>query len=426
MNPAAQTGPLVGLVAVVLTVVALAVSGRRREHKGVDLGMTLGLLAWMFFLVWQARFSPQPPGPIDEFIEHMGYQVCVAAACALALAGAQVGRRLTSLAWVVQVLGGGGILLAWSWSREDGWFRLWEASNWVIVGSLLATLATRWNAYRREKTVVIALTSVALLLYCLFADFWHHPTSRLATAGMFIYPATLLTLWFMVSAHLRARASMAMRGLGEQQRRRIAQDVHDGIGSRLVAIISSLDPKNPEHQVLALSLEQCLLDLKITVDTLSQDSPCLTEGLAMLRYRIQPSLTRLNIHLHWDVEDHPAFDRLAPLCVTHSLRIAQEAAANVLRHSEARRLEVSCRYDEQANEVRLSLRDDGRGMPPAGAPVREGRGLTGMQRRAQDAGLRLTITSPAGGGTAVQLGIPGPVARTEPRRLLVAPAWHQD
>ena len=415
MSLAAQTGPLVGLVAVVLTVGALSVSGRRREHKGVDLGMTLGLLAWMVFLVWQARFSPQPPGAIDEFIEHMGYQVCVAAACELALAGAQVGSRLTHLAWIAQVLGGGSILLAWSWSGDDGWFKLWEATNWVIVGSLLAMLATRWSAYRREKTVAIGVLSVALLLYCLFADFWHHPTSRLATAGMFIYPATLLTLWFMVSAHLRARASMAMHGLGEQQRRRIAQDVHDGIGSRLVAIISSLDPKNPEHQVLALSLEQCLLDLKITVDTLSQDSPCLTEGLAMLRYRVQPSLTRLNIHLHWDVEDHPALDRLAPLSVTHSLRIAQEAAANVLRHSEARRLEVTCRYDEQDNEVRLTLRDDGRGMAAAGAAVREGRGLRGMQRRAQDAGLRLTITSEAGAGTTVQLGIPGPIAQTDAR-----------
>lgn len=406
MNLAAQTGPLVGLVAVVLTVGALSVSGRRREHKGVDLGMSLGLLAWMVFLVWQARFSPQPPGAIDEFIEHMGYQLCVAAACGLALAGAQAGHRLPRLAWVVQVLGGGGILLAWSWTGDDGWFQLWEASNWVIVGSLLAMLAARWGAYRREKTVAIAIVSAALLLYCLFADFWHYPTSRLATAGMFIYPATLLTLWFMVSAHLRARASMAMRGLGEQQRRRIAQDVHDGVGSRLVAIISSLDPKNPEHQSLALSLEQCLLDLKITVDTLSQESPCLTEGLAMLRYRIQPSLTRLGVQLHWDIEDHPAFDRLAPLSVTHSLRIAQEAAANVLRHSEARRLEVSCRHDEEANLVRLTLRDDGRGMPAPGAPVREGRGLTGMQRRAQEAGLQLAISSEPGGGTAVRVGIP--------------------
>jgi signal transduction histidine kinase len=407
MNLAAQTGPLIGLVTVALTVGALSVSGRRREHRGLDLAMALGLLAWMVFLVWQARFSPRPPGPVDEFIEHMGYQLCVAAACELALAGAQVARRLTGLAWTLQVIGGGALLFGWSWSGEPGWFALWEASNWAIVGTLLALLLARWRAYRRERAVGVALLSVALLLHCLLADFWHHPTSRLATAGMFIYPTALLALWFMVSAQIRARSGAASRGLGDLQRQRIAQDVHDGVGSQLVAILSSLDLENPEQQALALSLEQCLLDLKITVDTLSQDSPCLVEGLAMLRYRLQPSLQRLGVHLEWDIEDHPALDQLPSLSVTHSLRIAQEAAANVLRHAQAGRLKVSCRFVDASNHVLFEVSDDGRGLPTA-APTREGRGLKGMRRRAQEAGLRLAITSAPGSGTTVQVTIPGP------------------
>jgi signal transduction histidine kinase len=340
----------------------------------------------------------------------MGYQLCVAAACELALAGAQVGSRVINIARIVQVLGGGTILLVWSSSGSNGWFELWEATNSIIVGSMLVTLVARWGAYRREKAVVIGLLSIALLLYCLLADFWHHPTSRLATAGMFIYPTALLSLWFLVSAQLRAAASAASPALSEAQRQRIAQDVHDGVGSRLVAIITSLDTKNPEQQALALLLDQCLLDLKMTVDTLSQDSPCLTEGLAMLRYRLQPSLTRLGMQLHWDVEDHPALGRLPPLSVTHSLRIAQEAAANVLRHAEARQLAVSCRYDEQSSEVRFTVRDDGRGMS-SDAPVREGRGLKGMRRRAEEAGLRLAITSAPCNGTTLELVIPGPAAR---------------
>ncbi|MDM0025403.1 sensor histidine kinase [Variovorax saccharolyticus] len=406
---ASQAGPLLGLVAVVLTVAVLSISGRQREHKGLDLAMALGLLAWMVFLAWQARFSPTPPGPVDEFIEHMGYQLCVAAACTLVLTGTRIGGRLTWIVWVVQVAGGGAVLLAWTWLGHAGWFYVWEATNWLIVGAVLALLLWRWPSYRREKVVGTALLSVVLLLYCLVSDLWHHPTSRLAVAGMFIYPTVLVALWSLVTTQLRARAQAASRGLGDLQRQRIAQDVHDGVGSQLVSILSSLDLKNPEQQALAMALEQCLLDLKITVDTLQQDSPSLVEGLAMLRYRIQPSLGRLGVELHWKVEDHPALERLPSLSVTHSLRIAQEAVANVMRHAGASELTMSCRCLQDGHGVELQVVDNGRGMPPASASARhQGRGLRGMQRRAEEAGLRLAITDAPGRGTAVRLTIPVP------------------
>ena len=66
MDPVAhQFGPLAGLVAIFLTVSVLAVAGRQREQRGLDLVMALGPLAWMVFLVWQPRFAPSPPGPVS-------------------------------------------------------------------------------------------------------------------------------------------------------------------------------------------------------------------------------------------------------------------------------------------------------------------------------------------------------------------------
>jgi signal transduction histidine kinase len=410
-----QLGPLVGLLAVLLTVASLSMIGRHREHKGLDLAMTLGLLAWMVFLAWQPRFAPKPPGPIDEFIEHMGYQLCVAAACKLALVGTHVGGRIPWITWISQVAGGGTVLLIWTWTGQKLWFDVWEATNWIIVGAMIGLLLLRWHTHRQDRSPGILGLSLVLLAYCLAADLWHHPTSRLAVAGMFIYPAALVGLWSLVAAQMRSRAGLLGHSLGEQQRQRIAQDVHDGVGSQLVSILSSLDLRNPDQQALALSLEQCLLDLKITVDTLQQETPCLVEGLAMLRYRLQPSLTRLGLELTWDVEDHPAFEALPPLQVTHSLRIAQEAAANVLRHAGASRISISCRYLDEDNRICLRMTDNGRGLvagglEPAstGARGARGRGLIGMRRRAQEAGLELSIDSTPGRGTAVQVLIPVP------------------
>lgn len=416
MDPVAhQFGPLAGLVAIFLTVSVLAVAGRQREQRGLDLVMALGLLAWMVFLVWQPRFAPQPPGPVDEFVEHMGFQLCVSAACGLALTGARVHGHLPWLVWTYQLVGGGGVLLVWTISGMPYWFDFWEATNWIVVGGVLAVLAQHWARRREQRTMGILLLSVVLLVYGLLADVWHHPTSRVAVAGMFIYPAALVGLWSLVSAQVRSDLALHRIGLGEQQRQRIAQDVHDGVGSQLVAILSSLDMRHPDQKALALALEQCLLDLKITVDSLQQETPSLLDGLAMLRYRIQPSLNRLGVELYWQLEDHEAIRRLPSLRVTHSLRIAQEAVANVLRHSDADTMTVVCRYLADSDEVELVVQDDGRGLPLASDERgRVGKGLVGMRRRAEEAGLRLSIRSQPTLGTTIELRIPGPEQPHEP------------
>lgn len=274
MDPVAhQFGPLAGLVAIFLTVSVLAVAGRQREQRGLDLVMALGLLAWMVFLVWQPRFAPTPPGPVDEFVEHMGFQLCVSAACGLALTGARVQGHLPWLVWTCQLVGGGGILLIWTISGLPHWFDFWEATNWIVVGGVLAVLAQHWARRREQRTMGILLLSVVLLVYGLLADVWHHPTSRVAIAGMFIYPAALVGLWSLVSAQVRSDMAVHRDGQRELQRQRIAQDVHDGVGSQLVAILSSLDLRQPDQKALAIALEQCLLDLKITVDSLQQETP---------------------------------------------------------------------------------------------------------------------------------------------------------
>lgn len=416
MDPVAhQFGPLAGLVAIFLTVSVLAVAGRQREQRGLDLVMALGLLAWMVFLVWQPRFAPSPPGPVDEFVEHMGFQLCVSAACGLALTGARVQGHLPWLVWTYQLIGGGGVLLVWTVSGVPYWFDFWEATNWIVVGGVLAVLAQHWARRREQRTMGILVLSVVLLVYGLLADVWHHPTSRVAIAGMFIYPAALVGLWSLVSAQVRADMAVYRNGQREQQRQRIAQDVHDGVGSQLVAILSSLDLRQPDQKALAIALEQCLLDLKITVDSLQQETPSLLDGLAMLRYRIQPSLTRLGVELSWQLQDHEAIRRLPSLRVTHSLRIAQEAVANVLRHSDADCMTVICRYLPESHEVELVVQDDGRGLPLASDERgRVGRGLTGMRRRAQEAGLRLDIRSQPTLGTTVELRIPAPDRPHEP------------
>ncbi|MCY1541494.1 Signal transduction histidine-protein kinase/phosphatase DegS [compost metagenome] len=197
-----------------------------------------------------------------------------------------------------------------------------------------------------------------------------------------------------------------------RERRQIAQEVHDGVGSHLVSILSSLDQQNPEHRTLALSLEQCLLDLKFTVDSIQPEELTLAEGLGSLRHRIQPSLDRKGLRLRWDMGDEPAMDDMAPLTVRHALRIAQEAISNAIRHSGATELVISCQCTPALDRVELCIRDNGSGMSLARVETQAGgRGLAGMRRRAAEVMGVLDVTSELGSGTRVFLSVP--CGRTE-------------
>ncbi|MDT4856770.1 Signal transduction histidine-protein kinase/phosphatase DegS [compost metagenome] len=192
-----------------------------------------------------------------------------------------------------------------------------------------------------------------------------------------------------------------------RERRQIAQEVHDGVGSHLVSILSSLDQQNPEHRTLALSLEQCLLDLKFTVDSIQPEELTLAEGLGSLRHRIQPSLDRNGVRLRWDMGDEPAMDDMAPLTVRHALRIAQEAISNAIRHSGATELVISCQCTPALDRVELCIRDNGSGMSLDSVETQAvGRGLAGMRRRAVEVNGVLEVTSEPGSGTHVFLSVP--------------------
>lgn len=188
-----------------------------------------------------------------------------------------------------------------------------------------------------------------------------------------------------------------------QERRRIAQDLHDGVGSQLVSILSSLDRGIPQQRSLSFALEQCLLDVKILVDAIDESSESVTDALGRLRYRVQHSLDKLGIQMVWDVDVDGPLQTLRDDRSRQVLRIAQESIANVMRHSKARTVWLSCHCLADQQTLALEVRDDGVGFEQcAGGPGR-GKGLEGMRRRAEACGGRFDIESAPGRGTRVRV-----------------------
>ncbi len=180
----------------------------------------------------------------------------------------------------------------------------------------------------------------------------------------------------------------------------------------MVAILAGLDRDDPRESDLASSLEQCLLEVKILVDAIDDADEHVIDALGRLRYRVQPSLDRLGIVLHWNVPLDGPLTTVRRERSRQVLRVAQEALANAMRHSGASAIRLSCGLDVTARALVLEVLDNGQGMGKVATPSSAGKGVTGMRRRAAAIGGVLEFEPAPGGGTRVRLTVPLGVAGT--------------
>jgi two-component system sensor histidine kinase UhpB len=96
--------------------------------------------------------------------------------------------------------------------------------------------------------------------------------------------------------------------------------------------------------------------------------------------------------------------RYADATETHLFRIAQEALTNVARHSGATVVRVS--LTESGGWLRLTIADNGRGIPEEGDGSPRGLGLTGMRARARQCGGTVELKATPGGGVQIQVVVP--------------------
>lgn len=405
-------GPLLGLVSVLLMLGFLAFYGGWRHAKRADLSMTAGLFAWVVYMLWVLRFASSPADEVDEFVEHLSFQICLAAGTGLVLLGANVlGNRLWAM-WLLQGAGGSAVLAAWAWTQHELLFDVWQHLNLLVSGGVIAVLLLRFHGLQNSAHARMGLLLSLLLVFSGLAGALQHGESHvMSSIGVYLYPAALFSFWWFVTGRYAGRQTQNARTgpvlASASERELIAQDVHDGVGSQLVSILATLDLRDPRHRELAFALEQCLFDLKLTVDRWQDDLHSLPQALAMLRYRVQPMLDRAGIRLTWQLAHHPAMDNLPRESVVHALRVCQEAVANAMRHAQASTLRFEVRYLEASHSVEASIEDNGQGFVPDRArSVRQGRGLSGMRRRAAVMGGEIDIESRPGHGTSVRLLIP--------------------
>jgi len=206
-----------------------------------------------------------------------------------------------------------------------------------------------------------------------------------------------------------------------QERQRIMQDMHDGLGSQLMSSLMLVERGAVSNEQFAQILRESIDDMRLAIDALSAEHADLAAALGNLRFRMEPRLRAAGMELTWDARQLPEEIGLHPDVVLPILRIVQEALTNALKHSRARAVRVTLAVEGSGDSQWLDIRvaDNGRGITEERAG---GRGLLNMRNRAQKIGAQLKIATAPNVGTTVHLrtriGPIGPSTKTQQTTVL--------
>jgi two-component system, NarL family, sensor histidine kinase UhpB len=210
----------------------------------------------------------------------------------------------------------------------------------------------------------------------------------------------------------RRRAGSAALRAQEQERARVARDLHDEVNQSLTGLLLRLEAlREQAPPELRAELDETkgvanqamgeLLSLARQLRPTALDDLGLVAALSGQVEQLRSGSIEAELQADGDFSDLPDDVQLV------LYRVAQEALTNAARHSEAKRIDVRLlRHDDH---VELAARDDGRGF--AFEQSESGLGIAGMRERALAVGGELTIESRPGEGTTVRLQVPVALAR---------------
>lgn len=201
----------------------------------------------------------------------------------------------------------------------------------------------------------------------------------------------------------RGQREAAHRQTLTDERQRMMQDMHDGMGSSLRTALLEVEKGHMNASSVADVLKGCIDDLKLAIDAMEPVHSDLLLLLATLRFRLGPHLENAGLTLRWEIEDVPLLDWIDPRNALHILRILQEAFTNIIKHTQATEIRVATGV--ALGCVVVTVTDNGQGFDVAQGLKKRGKGLNNQMRRAESIGAEINWAS-SETGTRLSLHLP--------------------
>lgn len=260
----------------------------------------------------------------------------------------------------------------------------------LISASWFAALLPQWAA-ARIFVLAYAANAVLLVMGSILASRFINALHELAALNQTL-DRRVAEREVVIERNYRQLVDLEGQRQAAEERQRIMQDMHDGLGAQLFSSLSRSERADMSQREMSDALRACIAEMRLAIDSLSTSEDDFEATFSDFRFRWEPQLKALCIESRWHVTIAPDVPALAPHNTLQVLRILQEALTNVLKHSHAAHVDVRLRWVGAL--LTVEVEDDGVGLQSA--PRKQSRGLNNMQLRAGRLGGVVALQSRIG------------------------------
>lgn len=286
--------------------------------------------------------------------------------------------------------------------------RLRRSNAIWLMGPLLGTtavagaaeLAVQWgNAPPLLAHVAELLVPVVLVLVGLRLVQQHGRALHRAEEGKVLLEQRVREATAEIERNFRQLAELKVEQVTERERKRIAADLHDDLGAKLLTIVHTSDSER-----ISTLAREALEEMRLSVRGLTGRPVRLADALGDWRAEVVARLGQAGIDGTWDAPDDLP-QTLSARAYVQTTRILREATSNIIKHSGASTCSVTVGVAD--GDFQLVVQDNGDGIAPeTEGRMDRGHGLASMKGRAKQMQGQCLVESSPGYGTVIRLTLP--------------------
>ncbi len=202
-----------------------------------------------------------------------------------------------------------------------------------------------------------------------------------------------------IERNFRQLTEMRVEQVTERERKRIAADLHDDLGAKLLTIVHT-----SESERISTLAREALEEMRLSVRGLTGRAVRLADALGDWRAEVVSRLAQAGIEAEWSApEELP--QTLSARAYVQTTRILREATSNIIKHSGASYCSVRCQVAD--GDFQLVVQDNGEGITSeADGRLDRGHGMATMKQRAKQLQGQCLVESGPGFGTVIRLTLP--------------------